>query len=224
MSEPQAPKDLAQLATSLLMAIVRGETWAVAHYDGLLFPILKEVALRRGAMLATDAAQRMGDSGVSTPTVRPSDLEELAVVAAQRALVRARASALRFDPDRGDGASWALGALGYAYLDAARELSRSRRIAVEVPSEDLTLHGRSQLEANDPVVQVEARDALRRALESLTEDERYVVLATLQYGFTYRETAELRFGDATSTKRVDRLLQTARAKLREAYEAWIHGT
>jgi DNA-directed RNA polymerase specialized sigma24 family protein len=86
------------------------------------------------------------------------------------------------------------------------------------------LHSLTELEQSDPTVQVEVKDALQRALDLLTDDERYVILATLQYGFTYRETAELRFGDATETKRVDRLLQTARAKLREVHQAWIEGT
>jgi len=220
MTDSETRQELSRLATTLLLAVARGETWAVHHYDALLFPLLNEVALRRGAMLAADAAARVGTASTAA-NVRSIDLEELASASAYRALERARASALRFDPERGDGASWALGALGYAYLDVARELARSRRLAIELPSEDLTLHTRSELEQNDPAVQAEVRDAISRALASLTDDERYVILATQHYGLSYREVAELRFGNEEETKRVDRLLQSARSKLRDAHQAWL---
>jgi DNA-directed RNA polymerase specialized sigma24 family protein len=209
-------------ATALLLRIAGGDESAVAAYDALLFPVLMDTANRRGRFLAADAAARFGAAGVSA-NVQSSDLEEVASLAAWTALRRARASALRFDPARGDGASWALGALGASYLDAAREVGRLRRGLVEVPIGDDPDSLPVVRLSEDPEAIVEARDALDRILAELTDDERFVLLAKLHYGLSYREIAAVRFGDEAETKTVDRLLQSAREKVRQAEEAWSTG-
>jgi DNA-directed RNA polymerase specialized sigma24 family protein len=211
---------IAARATTLLNAIASGDTSAVQEYETLLFPILRDVALRRGQAMAGDVAAKLG-LGPSSD-VRTADLEQVAAMAAQLALQRARASALRFDPDLGDGASWALGALGYAYVDAVRQIYGTRRVGQEIPSESDTI-GERLPEGSDPLKEVEARDELRRVLATLDEDERYVVLAHLHYGFSYREIALYRFGNEGLIKKVDRLLQSARAKIRSANDAWSDG-
>lgn len=176
--------------------------------------------MRRGRFMAADAAAQLHIEGTSG-NVQRADLEEVAEIAALNALRRARASALRFDASRGDGATWALGALRFAYLDAQRDVTGSRSGVHEVPTEDSVLHARMAFDGADPAVQVEARDALRRALAGLSEDERFVLLAKVQHGMAYTEIAALRFGDETRTKLVDRLLQSARKKLTEAQAAWV---
>ena len=213
-----------QSTTRLLNAIAGGDTSAVSEYDALLFPVLRDVALRRGRFMAADVAAQLGVEHTSAQAVRSADLEEVAVVAAEMALQRARASALRFDEARGDGASWALGALGHAYLDAVRAVTGSRRLLIEIPATDEALDSRSELEQADPHAQTEAKDALQYALGALTDDERLVVIARLHYGMSYREIAAYRFHDETQTKRVDRLLQSARGKLHVAHEAWVEGS
>jgi len=222
----QADERVAAQATALLLRIASGDEGSVNKYDELLFPVLLEIAERRGRFLAAEAAARFGGSGGSPGTgtrIQSTDLEEVASLAAWTALRRARASSLRFDPARGDGASWAIGALGAAYLDAAREVGRVRRGLAEVPigdnPEDLPLARIQQ----DPEAIVEARDALDRVLAQLSDDERFVIIAKLHYGLSYREIASVRFGDAEATKTVDRLLQSARGKIREAEAAWIEG-
>lgn len=210
---------LAMRATALLTAVASGDTTAAREYDELLFPVLVDIALRRGRFLAAGAAARAGAG--NPPPVRPADLEEVAADAAFRALTRARASALRFDPAKGDGATWAIGALGTAYLDAARSVTRSRRVMREVPL--ATIHEMDPLagSAADPATLVVARDGLRRALDTLTDDERAVAVMALQHGMTYREIATYLFDDPAEDRKVERLLGRARRKLRSAHQAWL---
>jgi DNA-directed RNA polymerase specialized sigma24 family protein len=218
---------IARRATALLLAVAGGDINAAVLYDDLLFPLLFETARRRGRWMARDAAQRLSigsGSMIAVPTAGEVDLEEVAAVASERALARARGSALRFDAERGDGASWALGALGLAYVDALRELSRSRRHLQELPMEDLPDRSRyGGQEGYDPQDIVVTRDALERALGALTEQERFVVLGRYQYGLSYREMAAYLFEDESATKRVDRLLQTARVKLEGEQARWVSG-
>ncbi len=218
MAAPHEP--LARRATELLLAVRNGSEAAANEYDALLFGFLKNTAMRRGRFMAADAAAQLHIRARSTG-VRRSDLDEVATLAAVTALSRARASALRFDPERGDGATWALGALRFAYLDAEREVTGSRSVATDVPTDDAVLHARMEFDQADPAIQVEARDTLQRALSSLTDDERFVLLAKVQHGMAYSEIAEFRFGDESRTKLVDRLLQSARRKLAEAQAEWI---
>jgi DNA-directed RNA polymerase specialized sigma24 family protein len=214
---------LAELSTQLLMAIAAGDTNAATEYDALLFDFLRNVAQTRGRFLAADAASRTGATplGAQLPLPDGIDLDEAASLAAQIALARARASALRFDHTRGDGASWALGNLGHAYRDAQRELGRTRRLLVEVPVEDELLQGYAGMAPNDPYEAAAERDSLERALDLLDDDERYVIIAQVHYGLTYREIAVYRFDDPEATKKVDRLLQSAKHKLRQAHELWV---
>ncbi len=216
-----AHEPLAERATRLLSAVARGDSEAASQYDALLFGFLRETALRRGRALAGEAAARAGVEVGSGAFVPAAELEEVATLAAEIALRRARASALRFDPERGDGASWALGALGHAYRDAVREVRRSRRGLVEEPTDDAALAAHAPLTDADPYLQVEIRDALARALGRLEPYERFAILALLQYGMPYAEISLYLFGDETQTKRVDRLLQSARAKLRQAHAEWL---
>lgn len=214
---------LAERSSTLLVAIAAGDTMAATDYDSLLFDFLRNAAKTRGRFMAADAAARTGTAPAGAHVTVPdgTDLDEAAAVAAQIALARAKASALRFDPSRSDGASWALGNLGHAYRDALRELGRTRRLLVEVPVEDETLEAYAALAPDDPYEAAAEQDALKRALDLLDDDERYVVVAQVHYGLTYREIAMYRFGDPAATKKVDRLLQSAKRKLREAHEQWV---
>lgn len=218
MAAPHDP--LAKRATELLLAVREGSSEAASDYDALLYDFLRHTAMRRGRFMAADAAAQLHIEGTSG-NIQRIDLEEVAEIAALNALRRARASALRFDPSKGDGATWALGALKFAYLDAQREVTGSRSTGHDVPMEDSVLHARMAFDNADPAIQVAARDALERALRALTEDERFVLLAKVQQGMAYTEIAAYRFGDETKTKLVDRLLQSARQKLANAQAAWV---
>ena len=119
MAELHEP--LARRATELLLAVAAGDESAANEYDALLFVFLRDTALRRGRFMSADAAERAGLQAASAGGVRSADVEEVAVVAAQLALRRARGSALRFDPGRGDGASCAIahGPTGNPWASAA---------------------------------------------------------------------------------------------------------
>lgn len=219
ISEPVATR-----ATELLLTIAAGESpaaeQAAEEYAALLFPLLRATAIRRGRFLAQQAAQRLG-SGLA-PMPRAADLEEAGVWAAEVALERARASASRFDHTLGDGASWALGALGTAYLDAVRQLTGARRSMSELPVDDLDAVEQNQATRTaDPAIVAEARDNLRQALLLLSEEERHVIVAALHYGMSHREIAAYLFSDAAQFRKVERILARARAKLRALHEQWL---
>lgn len=214
-------KAIATRATVLLLGVRDGDENAVPLYDDLLFETLRETALRRGRFLAADAAASFGGAAPGGD-LSGVDWGALAADAATTALIRARAAALRFDPAKGDGVSWALGALGAAYLDELRKATGARRTMREVPLSQIDpvdpLAGSG---AGDPHTVAEARDSLRRALAELDEDERYVVVAALHYGMSHREIAAYRFHDEAQERRVGRVLERARARLRTAHDQWL---
>lgn len=218
MNAPHEP--LARRATALLEGIASGDDSLVHEYYTLLFGFLVDVARRRGRYLAGQAASGFGAEDSVAKNIQGADLETVAHDAVALALRRAVASASRFDPDRGDGASWAVGALGAAYLDVARDLTGSRRAMIQVPTDKSDDIDRTDARS-DPLRVVEARDGLERALSQLTSEERFVIVARLHYGMSYREIAAYLFGDDQKTKQVDLTLQQARKKLQTAHAAWV---
>lgn len=209
-------------ATELLVRLAQDPDPALAKaYDELLFKDLYDVVRRRGVLLAMRASESTA-SGVWIPRVQPGDLDVVALDATVGALERARRTADRFDPRRGDGASWALGAAGFAYIDAVRDFYLTRRKGEALPTEPAELGeiADATVSAASPERIAETRAALIDALGRLTSDERYVILAQAQYGMSYSEIATYRFGGPLETKKVDRLLQSARRKLADAERAW----
>jgi DNA-directed RNA polymerase specialized sigma24 family protein len=222
MVDTSALEPFAERATELLVRLAHEQNPQLARaYDELLFKDLYNVVRRRGVSLAMRAAET-AVKGVWLPRVQPGDLDAIALDATVGALERARRTADRFDPARGDGGSWALGATGFAYIDAVRDfyLVRRKGELVNVDPADLDeLAGQRTTGATTEQI-AETRAALMDALERLTSDERYVVLAQAQYGMSYTEIATYRFGSPLETKKVDRLLQSARRKLTVAERAW----
>jgi RNA polymerase sigma factor (sigma-70 family) len=220
---PEPSDPFATRATTLLLELAEGSESAAREYDSHLYGFLVGVAIDRGVHMARDFAESKGAAVAGFVQVRKDELEEVARDAVLVALRRAKGAALRFDAERGDGASWALGALGPAFLEELRRRRGARRALLEVPSEDSELEPTWSTTHSDPEQHAEVRDALDRALGALDEDERFVILAKLHYGLTYREIAAARFGDASKTKDVDHVLQRSRAKLRAANEEWLRG-
>lgn len=213
---------LSRRATHLLLQIAaEARPELTRAYDELLFSIIYRTVKERGRLMALDAARRIG-AAPSLPPVPAADLDLVAINVAVAALANARRTAARFDPSRGDGASWALGAAALAYVDVVREQYQTRRVGVSEATDpsDLAALADRQSTAASPEAVVEARQALEHALSQLSEDERFVVLAQAHYGMSYAEIALYRFRDAKATKRVDRLLQTARLKLDQAERDW----
>lgn len=222
MVDTSALEPFADRSTELLVRLAEEQDPHLARaYDELLFKDLYNVVRRRGVSLAMRAAET-GVKGVWLPRVQPGDLDAIALDATVGALERARRTADRFDPDRGDGASWALGAAGFAYIDAVRDfyLVRRKGESVNVDPTELGELADQRITGATTEQIVETRAALMDALARLTNDERYVVLAQAQYGMSYTEIATYRFGGPLETKKVDRLMQSARRKLTEAERAW----
>jgi DNA-directed RNA polymerase specialized sigma24 family protein len=210
----------------LLRAIAAGVPDAAQDYDTLLYPIIYGAVKQRGRLLASQAARLTGTDGIPVPAVPACDVDWIANDVAVHALEHARATARRFDPARGDGVTWALRAAAFSYVDVVRATYGTRRALTIVPTDDEQL--RVAVDAasatQDPAVIVEQRAALDAALEALTPDERFVVLATIHYGMSYAETAQLLFGDAGQVRRIDRLRQSARRSLAEAEQRWRAGS
>jgi DNA-directed RNA polymerase specialized sigma24 family protein len=222
MVDIAALEPFTERATELLVRLAQeGDPQLAKAYDELLFEALYAVVRQRGVTLAMRAAES-SVKGVWLPRVQPSDLDAIALDATVGALERARRTAERFDPARGDGASWALGAAGFAYIDAVRDfyLVRRKGQAVSVDPAELGPLADQRVAGPSPEHIAETRAALMDALNRLSADERYVVLAQAQYGMSYAEIAQYRFGDVLETKRVDTVLQSARRKLAIAERAW----
>lgn len=219
------PAEIGGRATALLLAVAAGVSGAAREYDTLLYPLVFAAVKQRGRVLAVEAARLTGTDALSVPSVPDSDLEWVANDVAVHALERARARAHRFDPARGDGATWALRAASFSYVDVVRATYGARRRMTVVPTQDDALASAIDQHqvASDPADLVEQRAALDAALAALTADERFVMLATTHYGMSYAETAQILFGDASHVRRVDRLRQSARRSLRAAEEAWRGG-
>lgn len=220
------PVEIATRASLLLRAVAADVPGAAQDYDTLLYPLIYAAVKQRGRTLASKAARLTGTDGMPVPVVPACDLEWIANDVAVHALERARATAGRFDPARGDGVTWALRAATFSYIDVVRTTYGARRALTIVPTDDDALAAAMDCirSAPDPAIVVEQRAALDEALATLTDEERFVVLATLHLGFSYAETARLLFGDAAQVRRVDRLRQSARRSLADAEQRWRQGS
>lgn len=209
-------------ASMLLRAVAAGVPGAAQDYDTLLYPVIYAAVKQRGRLLASQAARLTGTGGMPVPAVPACDLDWIANDVAVHALERARTTARRFDPARGDGVTWALRAASFSYIDVVRATYGFRRGLTIVPTDDeqLTAIADAGGGTPDPAVIVEQRAAIDAALAALTDEERFVVLATMHYGLSYAETAQLLFGDAGRVRCVDRLRQSARRALAEAEQRW----
>lgn len=222
MAYASALQPFADRATELLVQYAHGGDPRVARaYDELLFNVLFGVVRRRGSTLAAPTSDIEGGR-LWVPPVAPSDLEVISVDVTVAALQGARRTASRFDPARGDGASWALGAARFAYVDTVRAFYGARRAGTSMPTDpvDITELADATAAVGSPERIVEVRAALQAALATLTHEERVAVLGQSQYGMSYAELAIYLFGDAAHRKRVDRLLQTARRKLADFERTW----
>ncbi len=217
---------LAAQATSLLLQFAeRGDPAAASAYDDLLYRFLFLTIKTRAQLLARQASFLTG-AEIQLPTVPVGDLDAVAHDTTVAALARARATAARFDASRGDGATWALNAAALAYVDVVRAHFGIRRAMQTTPMEPGALAevaDRSH-SAADPADVIETRQAIDAALATLTADERFAIVGHLQSGLSYAEIALYRFGDASQTKKVDRIMQSARRKLADAERAWRGGT
>lgn len=219
MADVPALRAFAERATELLVGIARENDLGLARaYDTLLFDVLRDVVRRRGASLAVGVSAEP----IWLPKVRPADLDPIANDVTVAALERARRTADRFDPTRGDGASWALGAARFAYIDVVRDFYQVRRIGSteSVDPADLDEFASARQAESSAEEIAMTRAALEAALAALSAEERFVVLARAQYGMSYREIATYLYSNPNDTKKIDLILQRARRKLGDEEQRW----
>ena len=212
--------DMATRASALLLAVAAGRPGASTALATELYTVLFAAARQRAR--AVGGRIRAGTDGIALPPVPPADWDSVAHDVTVHALNRLVANARRFDPDRGDGLMWALRQVNSSYVDVVRDTYQLRRALRVVPTDDEQLIpvAEAHRPGPDTAALVEARQQLDAALAALTLEERQVTLALSHYGYSYAETADLVFGDAAATGRVDRVRRSAKRKLALAEVRW----
>lgn len=203
-----------------MLAVAAGRPGAATALATELYKVLFAAARQRAR--AVGGRIRGGADGVAIPPVPPADWDSVAHDVTVHALGRLVENARRFDPDRGDGLMWALRQVNLSYVDVVRDTYRLRRALHAIPTDDEQLIpvADAHRPGPDTAALVETRQQLDAALAALTVEERQVTLALSHYGYSYAETAELLFGDASATGRVDRVRRSARRKLALAEARW----
>lgn len=211
---------MATRASALLLAVAAGRPGAATELATELYKVLFAAARKRAR--AVGGRVRAGTDGIAIPPVPPADWDSVAHDVTVHALNRLVANARRFDPDRGDGLMWALRQVNLSYVDVVRDTYQLRRALRAVPTDDEQLIpvAEARRPGPDTAALVEARQQLDAALAALTLEERQVTLALSHYGYSYAETAQLVFGEAAATGRVDRVRRSAKRKLTLAEARW----
>lgn len=199
-------------ALALLNAVGREPTPTAVHaFDEFYYPLVVSFVRKRHRAIGLEVAAKTGATGSAAPLLSLRHVEEAAHVTALVALRRARASARGFDPALGSPTSWVLRAASFAYVEVAKRLARDDERLGDPDTEAEAQPAPPDI--SDPAVLVEQHAQLDDLFLVLGDDERRVVVLVLRYSYSYAEVAAVLFGDATATKRVDRLLQSARKKL-----------
>lgn len=211
---------MATRASALLLSVAAGRPGAVTALQTELYKPLYAASLKRARSIGAQLS--MGEDAVALPPVPAADRTSVAHDVTVHALNRLVENASRFDPDRGDGLGWALRQVNYSYVDVVRDTYQLRRALQVLPTDDSQLIPVADRirQAPDPAVLAEARLQLDAALATLTHEERLVILALRQYGYTYVETAQIVFDDPLATARVDRVQRSAKAKLALLEARW----
>ncbi len=186
----------------------------IRAFDAYFYPLVVHYVRKRRYTLG-----RMAGRAAVPDGVLPADRrDEAAHMTAVIALNRARASAKDFDPERGTAEDWVLRAAAWAFQETTRDLTDRRRRLKLVATDDDELQRQvdDRRTAPDTFEIVAARERLASIFELLTAEEQHAVILCRRDGHTYAEAAEILFGDAEATKRIDRLLQSATVKLRSA--------
>lgn len=191
------------------------------RFDALHYELVWKYLRANHEKLAALVARYLKMDTVIAPHVLPEEVDEVAHEATTIALRRVRQNAARFDPTQGRPTMWVIGAAEFAWVDVAKTIvaaRRSERLAF-VALEDL-------LDVADPNPTTEEHvlrhlrdtEALEDASNHLNENEFAAVRLVVTAGYSYREAAQVIFGDATKTKQVDGLLTRGKAKLANAWQ------
>lgn len=219
MATPAANVD-PERATLLLLAVAAApdDQRVAAAFDDCMYPVVLAFVRNRHRYFASDAARSTGQAQPWVPRVSEADLDHMVHSTAVLALQRARRSACRFDPEKGDGIAWVLRNAPFAWKEEATKAAPDpRRHGIPTDGDELTaVADRSSRrdEADQTATVTDLNDCLNR----LPPEEHKVVILCLHYGLSYREAAEAMMGDPERYKRVDKLLQQARTRMDEMWE------
>ncbi|HEV2546859.1 MAG TPA: sigma-70 family RNA polymerase sigma factor, partial [Stellaceae bacterium] len=141
-------------------------------------------AVQRGSRAALKRLYELERRRLYGVALRIARRPDVAADALQDAFVQVWQNAASFSPERGDAAAWLTAIARYRALDAVRKLRR------EVPSDDPTLGDRG--EEPDILGRLDAvlsRDALRRCLGELEDNQRRCIVLAFVEGLSHVEIA-----------------------------------
>jgi DNA-directed RNA polymerase specialized sigma24 family protein len=188
------------------------------QFDALYYELVWRYLRASNKKLDARVARYLKVDCVLVAEVPEQDIADVAHEATLIALRRVRENAWKFDPSRGTATGWVIGAAEFAWVEVAKTIVAARQADI-IPFEDL-------LDVADPGPSTEEHvlrhlpddEALAHAASHVDESEWHVLRLVVTAGYSYKEVATMVFGDETMTKRVDRLLQTGKAKLAEAWK------
>lgn len=219
MATPAANVD-PERATLLLLAVAAApEDQAVAAaFDDCVYPVVLASVRKRHRYFASAAARSPEQAQPWAPEVSEADLDHMVHSTAVLALQRARRSADRFDPNKGDAIAWVLRNAQFAWIEEARKAAPNPR-RHGIPTADADLAAEGHRSGGCDVADHAATVAdLNDCLNQLPLEEQKAVVLCLHLGFSHREAAEMMMGDPERYKRVDKLLQQARTRMDEMWE------
>jgi len=141
-------------------------------------------AVQRGSRAALKRLYELERRRLYGVALRIARRPDVAADALQDAFVQVWQNAASFSPERGDAAAWLTAITRYRALDAVRKLGR------EVLSDDPTLGDRA--EEPDILARLDAvlsRDALRRCLGELEDNQRRCIVLAFVEGLSHAEIA-----------------------------------
>ncbi len=210
---PIADEDI---SLALLNAVAREPTpTAMRAFDEFFYERVKRHIHRYHRSMGGIFATAQMDLR-SAPPLRADQVDEAAHVTALRALRRARASASQFDPEKGSAEGWVLRSASFAFVEVAKEMAGINRVGrMEImESSELEKHLDESTTGRDPAQQVIDQEEIVLMFAELSDDERRAALLCWRFEFSYAGAAEVMFNDPGRIKRIDKLLQQARVKLR----------
>ncbi|HZT66515.1 MAG TPA: sigma-70 family RNA polymerase sigma factor [Acidimicrobiales bacterium] len=204
------------VANDLLMAVAGDpdNTDTARRFDEYMYPLVLNHVRKRHQFLAADAGRVLG-TPVRVPATAPAEREAAIHDTVVVTLRRVRSGAQRFDPARGDAIDWTLRAAAFAWWDVVRGQADATAKAGQPTDESDLSAALDSCPAAPPQERAEDLMELNQALAQLPNQERDALLLCLHQGYTYAEAAEILLGDRNQVRKIDRLIQKAKATVRE---------
>jgi DNA-directed RNA polymerase specialized sigma24 family protein len=188
-------------------------------YD-LFYEVVWKYLRANHAVLPSRVARFLRVDAVLASNVLEEEVDEVAHEATEIALRRVCDGAARFDLVNGSPTKWVIGSAHYAYVEVAKAIvlaRRSDRLVFMAPQDLLDAYDPNPSTEEHVLRHLENAEALEDAANHVSQSEFQAMRLVITLGFSYQETADLVFGDATKTRKVDGLLTRGKPKLAEAW-------